>query len=377
MKVLLNLLPITSGGGQQVALTFLKSLSERSEAGSFIVIAKKKTEISSWLTSQSALRYRLSERSIFKRLWFEIIEINSITEDNNIDIVYTLFGTIFVTPKVKIVTGCAYSNLFYPEIDFWRVGRVKKVIKNSIDYLRLRSYRKADLVIFENQALADRAETQFGFKATIVLLPSISVKTTCVSDGGRIQITGINRSKFNFLLLTGWHVNKNLVLLLDVAEELKRQSQKKICFNITIDQSTEGAVSFFKAIKDRGIEEYFFFLGKVSSSDVEFIAKACDSVLLLSSLESFSNNLIEAWAYQRPLVVTDGDWSRSACGNAALYVNVHRLTSIVESVLTISTDDELYKRLVLHGTERLNRFPTPARKVQLHLEALENTWKSD
>jgi len=375
--VLLNLLPITSGGGQQVVLTFLKEITLNSGAIRFIVLAKKNTEIEAYLKSQNVLDYFISGEGVISRLYFEFVEMGRIIKQTNALIVYTFFGALLSRPSVKIISGCAYSNLFYPEIDFWRVGLVARIKKNIIDRVRFQSYRKADLVIFENTALQAKAEKEFDFPNTITLLPSISVKSHDVSTAGESQVASVDTDKFNFILLTGFHVNKNIDLLIDVAVKLQDLNRDDVLFNLSINPLDKKAAAFIEKINSLKIQGYFNFMGRVAASDVEFIVGACDAVMLLSTLESFSNNLIEAWAYERPLIITDADWSRAACQDAALFVDISKVDSIVKAIISLNNDKDLYAKLVRHGERRLLDFPKPSEKASLHVKLLESYCNHD
>lgn len=377
MKIILNLLPISSGGGQQVALTFLKSLHQKEESKSTIVLAKEGTEVSYWLRQQDSFKYFLSGKSAIRRIVFELLTIPKLIAKHQIDILYTFFGTIFIKPNVKIVTGCAYSNLFYPEIDFWRVNFFPRLKHTIIDAIRLWSYRIADVVIFENQALADKSMKEFGFKNSKVILPSISFKSEENSPKGLEQVEKIDKSTFNFLILSGWHVNKNISLLINVANELQLRKVDNIRFVLSIRPDDSSAKHFIETIKKYNLDRFFNFVGKVSATDVEYIVKACDSMLLLSTLESFSNNVIEAWSYGRPLVITDAEWSRAVCKNAAAYVDIKDVLDITDKLMEVASDSILVESLISKGIERLTHFPSPIEKVDLHLELLYQILEND
>lgn len=77
-----------------------------------------------------------------------------------------------------------------------------------------------------------------------------------------------------------------------------------------------------------------------------------DVILLLSELESFSNNVLEAFSSRTPLVISDRDWARASCGNGALYVDPHDPDDVARA-LAQAVNDEVSKRLADNGEAML------------------------
>lgn len=94
-------------------------------------------------------------------------------------------------------------------------------------------------------------------------------------------------------------------------------------------------------------------------------------VLLLSKLESFSNNIIEAWRFKRVLVITDSEWSRSICNEAAFYVNRDSPKDIAEAIFKLSKDNELQRSIISNGLSEIEKYPTIAERMQIELAFLK------
>ena len=97
------------------------------------------------------------------------------------------------------------------------------------------------------------------------------------------------------------------------------------------------------------------------------------SVMLLSKLESFSNNIIEAWHFKRNLVIADEPWARSICENAALYVDRDDPYNIVESIATLEANQERKNFLISAGVDKLEEFPSIEQKIQEEINFLRDT----
>jgi len=95
----------------------------------------------------------------------------------------------------------------------------------------------------------------------------------------------------------------------------------------------------------------------------------------LAQLESFSNNFIEAWKMRVPLVVTDSDWARDACGEAAAYVDPEKSRLAISSVEAVLFDPNVREDLVSAGDQMLASYPTANEKSVAYLDLLNNMVK--
>jgi hypothetical protein len=75
----------------------------------------------------------------------------------------------------------------------------------------------------------------------------------------------------------------------------------------------------------------------------------------LSDLESFSNNYMEAWKANVPLLVSDRDFARGICGESAIYCEPHDAAQIAKCMLEFIHGNIDTARLVANGAERLRR----------------------
>ena len=92
---------------------------------------------------------------------------------------------------------------------------------------------------------------------------------------------------------------------------------------------------FMINIRKYGVESMIYVIGPVKKQQLPSLYKKVDYVFLLSKLESFSNNIIESWYFKKTLVISDEEWSRSICKNAAIYVdrnNPHDIVNIISKL---------------------------------------------
>src|ERR1700744_5458491 len=99
-KIILNLIPIKKGGGQQVATNFINVLHEENCFGySFIFLVTENTHIESVLKELKFENIISVPLGPLKRLKFEYFELNSVINKFGADVIFTMFGPGL--PKTK------------------------------------------------------------------------------------------------------------------------------------------------------------------------------------------------------------------------------------------------------------------------------------
>jgi hypothetical protein len=96
--------------------------------------------------------------TIFSRAWFELIEFRRLMRSYRIDALFSIFAPSWLGYRGKSVAGCAYSNLFYLELNFWKNEKLLiKLWRSLIDKYRMRRFLVEDVRIMETEDLANRA----------------------------------------------------------------------------------------------------------------------------------------------------------------------------------------------------------------------------
>lgn len=377
MRILLNLISIKSGGGQQVAFNFIKQISSLDkEELEYYVLVTENTKIHEYCV-QKGLEEKLLVigNNLFERLIFTEFKIKKTVKELSIDLIYTLFGISINNTNAISVVGNAYSNLFFPEIKFWNEKKIiKKVFFTLRDRSRLRSSLNADGIVFENRSMQDRCISLYNYprERTKFIKPSITEQKDHQFSLSIIdKLNQLPESDFKLLILSGYHKNKNIEILPKVAEFFKNQSINGIKFVISIDKNDSSVNHIINDIVYRKVEDYFSWIGSVNTLDVPLVYQKVNGVILISLLESFSNNIIEAWAYRKVLLITDMEWARSICKNAAVYVDRNSDKDIAEKITKLKNSQQFYDEIINSGSEELLSYPSPGRKVIEQINFLE------
>lgn len=374
MRVLVNLMPIKNGGGQQVASNFITQILKNQDFKPFFLVTEN-THIHKVLLKKGYEDLYVIKKGLVNRFLFQEFTLRTIVSNHNIEIIYTMFGPGLHSKKVKSVTGCAYSNLFFPEIEFWKgYSFMKKIQLNLIDKYRLKNTLKSDFIIFENESMQQRAVDLFKYpkEQTKLILPSISTyPDSGISNEFDIRLKEIDASKFNFLILSGWHKNKNIEIVPHILYNLKNAGIEDVSFVISVPKNHPDSLNLKEVATELSVEKNILFFDAVSPSEVAPLFEKIDAVALFSLLESFSNNIIESWYFKKPLFISDEEWSHVICKDAAIYVERTNALKISEAILNFRKDNELQSKLKKSVELIIRDYPNPKEKVDLQLNFLK------
>lgn len=360
LNVLINFSTLKKGGGLNVSMNFLHAFQNvPCPFNLYFMVADGSPQLE-LLTRMGNQNFVVVPANPIKRILWESLLGWRWLQRHQIDLVYSYFGYAFFLGKVKQVTGSADSNLYFPEIDFWQGYRgLQRLKKSLVDAYRLYCVKKADGVVYENEAMLLRAQKLFGLSRVVYIKPSI--KMLSHQQGSR---------KFEFgsglvaLFLCDWHTNKNVVL---IPELLKTAADRGFELKIAISAKFDGSAlsnDVAKRVVELGVSDRLYTLGAIEKENLANLYNKVDAVMLLSKLESFSNNIIEAWAYNRPLVVADEEWSRALCDQAALYVARNDPEQIVDTLMTLSNNAELKQALSQQAQFELHSYPTVEQRIE-------------
>ncbi|MEO6981441.1 MAG: glycosyltransferase [Mucilaginibacter sp.] len=372
MNILLNFIPIKKGGGQQVATAFIKTIKEIGTDMQFTFLVTAGTFAANLLADYKFDNVILVKNSKRSRLLFELFSLKKIIKAHKIDGIFTMFGPDLPKSGVPSIVGCAYSNIFFPEIDFWGAASFyKKKVFELIDSFRLKRTLQADGIIFENKAMQSQAEKlyEYPLNKTVFIKPSILPLNAFDSPSSEYlkqteKIPGV----FNALILSGWHKNKNINQVPFILSELKKLGITNISFVITVPPLHPESVTLMNTATALGVAGNIHLIGPVLPTDIRFLYEKIDTVLLLSLLESFSNNIIESWTYSKPLVISDLEWAKSICNEAAVFVDRNNAVEIALQIKKLYEDKEWYKKMQENGRKELATYPSAEQKVLSQLE---------
>lgn len=375
MKTLINLATLKKGGGQNVALNFLESLFRtQDDISNYSFICVKNSEIHSFLIEKKIESIILMPKKPLIRILKELLLGYYIIKKNKIDIIYSYFGIGLYPATTPQISGSADSNIYFPEINFWEDYKGLTLIKKKIiDNYRIWGIKKMKGIIFENKILEERSIKLYKLKNTIFIQPSINLNF----ENNQYNLDfKINNFKIG-LFLCGWQKNKNYMLIPKIAAELK---SKNINFQFIITANKDNSIEhldFIKQCKKLDVEEKIHIIGNIKKNQLKSLYYQIDFVFLLSKLESFSNNIIEAWEYKKPIIISNELWSKSICKNAAIYVNRNNEKDISNQIENYINNENKRKELISNGEKLLLEYPTIDQKTKQELEYIKKVYENN
>lgn len=374
MKVFLNFVPLKAGGGLQIGLDFVENLRSFQKDWVFYLAYSKNTPFHKLELPCSIVASFAVDTSLVSRVAYEYWGASRLIAKLDADVVYTQFGPALRNVAVPQISGCAYSNLFYPEVDFWAGERhFKRKIREYVDYIRLSGVARSDIAIFETPDLRDRCMKMLGFSDARAkcVLPSVSKLVDSSRHNMEMKAVADSLAKRKYIVyITRYHLNKNLELLIDAAELLNRMNCQEFAFLLTLDIRDARVCRYFERIESKGLSNFFVNVGPVPPSGCVELYRISTFAVLASNLESFSNNIAESWSMGVPLLVTEKSWAKALCGDGAHYFSHNDPQSLVNEILYLDENQEHRRSLVRRGASKLGEFPSSQERFNQYIDII-------
>jgi len=375
LKTLLNFTRQGAGGGVQNALSFLTTLATIDDTDNYIVFVRKSSPIAA---AAKASRFTCRELTSRDRFLIDF-STRCRREFTCGQVCFTFFGPPWIASKGYLlnVCGVAYSNLYYPEIEFWKHYKgICRLRRELTDRLRLWSLSRADYWIFETEVLAQRALQYAKYPEKRVGVVSMTASSLVSPENVQPDSASIFNHRipagFRFLFLAGPAPNKQIHTLAAIAKELRTLTDLRFIVVTTLAEDSPYYKIVAKAFSHYRTEECWYNIGPCPYDKVASLIDSCQAMCTFSILESFSNNFVEAWIMNKPLLVCDTDWGRASAGDAAIYVEPNNPAKAARAMLRIMNDNQFYAHVTKQGTIRLSQYPTAIEKCKDYLDQINN-----
>ena len=155
-----------------------------------------------------------------------------------------------------------------------------------------------------------------------------------------------------------------------IAYHLKKTNQS-FHFIITAPKNySKEHLEFIQLQEQFKVSDMISIIGQVLKQQLENLYSQIDFVLLMSKLESFSNNIIESWYFGKPLIISDAQWAKGICRDAAFYVNRDSSEQIANELVTLRNSPKIQSELIKNGFLQLNRYPSIEEKTKQEISFL-------
>jgi 2-polyprenyl-3-methyl-5-hydroxy-6-metoxy-1,4-benzoquinol methylase/glycosyltransferase involved in cell wall biosynthesis len=365
MKILVDCVPISVGGGIQVAIALIVNLREQTEIEWEAVVP---TQMEAALPPEIAGDARVilvSKVSQFDRIGLRKALI-CIERAFAPDVVFTVFGPPYFQARAPHVVGFALPCLIYD-----REGLIPAAtpFERLADWLRCVMLRRADHLVVETQTIRDRLARRLRIDPAGISVIGNSVNPLLVREADTASVPA---GCFNFLIPSAYYLHKNLEIVPRVAAAMRRlDSDLDFAFRFTLKPDGGHWKALAARAKRLGVADRLITLGVLR---LEHLARAyCEaSAVFLPTLREASTAVYpESFYFQRPLVTSDMDFAREMCGNAALFVAPLAPEEIAVRLIGFARSPEMRSRLVKSGIQQLARaYPEAKDKFAMQLAML-------
>lgn len=370
MKIIINTSNLYVGGGVQVALSFINELKNIDSQNEYHIFLSKATE------------KQISQHEFDKRFYFYLIEnspaklktrssilkkLDYLESQINPDIVLSVFGPTYWTPKSKHIMGfavpwvLAQDSIAYDELKPLKRFKMRLWVKYISYYTKI----NASNYIIETNDGKEKLSKVLNINSENIYVVSntyssvFNDKQYIESNHSKyIKLPEKEKDEFRLLLISHNHPNKNLKIINKILPLLKHYNVK---FVLTINQN-DYELLFEKESKN------IINLGPVSQDSCPSLYSQCDAMFLPTLLEVFSASYPEAMKMEKPILTSDLSFARDVCGDAASYFNPLNENDISDKIIELVQNKNLRDELIDNGIKKLKTFETSKSRAEKYLE---------
>jgi len=283
------------------------------------------------------------------------------------DCVITSSGPSYWHSQAQHLMGFNLGLYIYSESPYHK-------LKSNREKLRFNIKRRIHFWFFRRDASAFFVQTDDVNSRVQEAFATHKVYTISNTHNGFFNIW--SRSKYllppktdeeiRVLTVSAYYKHKNLEIIPLVSLELQKRGYNNVKFIVTLDHKS------YESITGGRKSESIINAGIVQPEECPELYDECDIVFLPTLAECFSASYPEAMVMKRPIVTTDLSFAHDICGDAALYFYPLDSVSAADAVEKLLTNKELWNKLVINGSERLNKFNNATERAQKLLMLCED-----
>ncbi|MGY2701583.1 glycosyltransferase [Nocardioides sp. HB32] len=230
-------------------------------------------------------------------------------------------------------------------------------------HLALREIARHDVVVVETEEIARRLVARVpGTPPAVVVAPNTASRLAV--QGGPITRGPLAlASSLTMLYTAAYYPHKNHEFLPLLAHELWNRHRIKARFLVTLQgPAWEERSDAFRAVCDNR--------GHVGVAELRWLHKQADAAIFPSLLEASSVTPLEALALGTPLFVSDRDFNRTVCGNAATYFDPLDPVAAAEVIAKALATPDVLAEQVAAGIRVAAAVPSPRERARQYGESV-------
>lgn len=306
------------------------------------------------------------------RLFYDYRTLPRQVRDSGCDVLLSLTNFGLNAPPCPQVVLLHQPKMAYDRSHYGRLGAVDQIRQHYLKLAFRRQLARTATLLVQTPVMVARIRQRFDFEGDIVVCGSGgSVQRAPEAAGPMPAGFAPHADHLRLLYPARYYPHKNHELLVDaVAAHPDALSGVTIYTTIAADQHA-GARALLRRIERDCDPELLVNLGPIPNASMADHYQHCDGVLMPTLLESFGLPFVEAIAMRRPVLASDIDFAREACGEAALYFDPWSTESLVAAIGRFRDEPALRERLLQAGRERSVEIPDWDTVTRTMLDAVE------
>jgi glycosyltransferase involved in cell wall biosynthesis len=291
-----------------------------------------------------------------KRVWQDRVRTPKLIKAFDPDVVLALDSSLGLAkpPSPQAIVFYA-AQLLYPESHFG-----PRTLKDKIRHKYLKRHFtkeliKTQLVFCQTEVMATRLRETYGFAGkTVVASPSVpdSMRQIPVDEPSPTAFKG-HENKLKLFCPARYYPHKNLEVLTELFSKYPDELKNVLVFITLTPDQHPNAKKLLSEISRLGLEENIINLGHIPYEEIGGYYRNSDALFMPSLLESFSTTYVEAMAAGLPILTSDLDFARGACGEAANYFDPFSAESVKNAILAFRSNEARQQKLSQLGEKMM------------------------
>lgn len=358
MRILIEAMSARRGGGQ----TYLKNLLANIDlcsAHEVYIIAPLELELP---TNPKLIRLNpsaMSKRALTRALW-QRFSLPIILRRYKIDLLFAPGGVLVGATPNGVKSVVCFRNMApfdpvqrkrYPFASWDRIRLF--LLKHTL----LKSFKRADLVIFISKFAQQKITTQLGIKTNKSIVIPHGLNEHFKSGSNLTNAWPSSVPKKDYLLyVSTFDVYKHHLEVLKAFELLikKRQTSELLVF--AGFNKTSCADQIRDEVKRLKLQDQVLLLGEINYKDLPVLYRNAKLHIFASDCENCPNILLEKMASARPIVCSNRDPMPEFGGDSVLYFDPDSPQQLSEQLISIIDSTEVLAKYSLLSEQRAENF---------------------
>lgn len=348
-NIFINSLNASLGGGKNILDNYISQLSKNKSSHNYFILTPDYEKYSSFSSENIRI---IKINGIYKNQFFFLFlyfyKFPQILKNLNIDLTIN-FGDIIIPSKSPQIYYFDWAYAVYDSESIWREMDLKNyLIRKTKVHLIRRYIQDVNLIFAQTEDIKDRLITKLNSHNVRVLPTPIGLD---LSTKNIKKYFKLPKNRILFLYPASFSVHKNFNIILKVGKLI---DSKDLPFTVVLTLKQNDDSLFFHQIKNI---KSIINVSTVSLDNMPSLYNQCDALFFPSLLESYGLPLVEAMAFEKPILVSDLDFAHAVCGKAAFYFDPYSPNSIIEVMNSYNINLEKLKKKIKVGKEIVDSIP--------------------